>query len=139
MRILVDPNLVLDVLFDRHPHADSAAALWAAVEAHEAEGLVPAHSVTTLHYLAARSGGRAFADECVNAVLSVFSVAPVDQAVLRQALAMGWSDFEDAVCVAAAQAAGCHAVATRDAAGFKRGALPILTASEAFVALRSSP
>lgn len=138
MRILLDLNLVLDVLLDREPHAEAAAALWASVETGEAEGLLAAHCVTTLHYLATRSRGRPFADECLAGVLGVFAVAPVDEAVLRRALAMRWPDFEDAVCAAAGEAAGCHAIATRDISGFRRSALPVMTAAEALTALRSS-
>lgn len=138
MRILVDLDLVLDVLLDREPHVEAGAALWAAVETGEAEGLLAAHCVTTLHYLATRSGGRAFADECVAGVLGVFRVAPVDEAVVRRALAMAWPDFGDAVCTAAGEAAACHALATRDPAGFKRSALPVMTAVETLAALRSS-
>jgi predicted nucleic acid-binding protein len=138
MRILVDLNLVLDVLLDRQPDAEAAAALWASVETGEVEGLLAAHCVTTLHHLAARSRGRAFADECLAGVLGVFGVAPVDDPVVRRALAMGWPDFEDAVCAAAGEAAGCHALATRDPGGFKRSPLPVMTAMEALTAVRSS-
>ena len=137
MRVLIDLNLVLDVLLDRQPHADAGAALWASVEAGEADGVIAAHCVTALHYLASRSGGRAFADECVAGVLTVFGVAPVDDAVLQQALGMGWPDFEDAVCASAGLAAGCHALATRDPAGFKRAPLPVMTAAEVVTAIRS--
>lgn len=138
MRVLVDLNLVLDVLLDREPHAEAAAALWASFETGEAEGLLAAHSVTTLHYLAARSRGRAFADERLSDVLAVFGVAPVDDAVVRRAMAMAWSDFEDAVCSAAGEAAKCHLLATRDANGFKRSTLPVMTATEALTVVRSS-
>lgn len=51
-RVLIDLDVVLDVLLDRAPHAEASAALWAAVEAGEADGLLAAHCVTTLHYLA---------------------------------------------------------------------------------------
>ncbi len=136
MRVLVDLNLILDVLLDREPHVEDSAALWAAIENDEAEGLVPAHCVTTLHSLASRSGGRAFANECVAGVLSVFGVAPVDSAVLEMAVAMQWADFEDAVCAAAGQGVGCHLLATRDLVGFKRAGMPVMTAAEALRTLR---
>lgn len=113
-RLLVDLNVILDVLLDRAPHADAAAALWATIEAGEAEGFIAAHSVTTLHYLARRAGGGAFADRCVGDLLSVFSVALVDEAVVRSALLLAWPDFEDAVSAAAAQAATCSVIVTRD-------------------------
>ena len=138
-RVLVDLNVILDVLLDRAPHVEASAALWAALETGEGEGLLAAHCVTTLHYLASRSGGRAFGDRCVADVLSVFAVAPVDSAVLAEALAMGWADFADAVCAASAKSAGCHLIATRDPQGFKRAALPALAPREALVVVRSRP
>jgi predicted nucleic acid-binding protein len=136
-RVLVDLNVLLDVLLDRAPHAEASAALWAAIESGEAEGLLAAHCVTTLHYLATRSGGREFGDRCVADVLSVFSGAPLDAAVLSEALDKGWADFEDAVCASSATASGCHLIATRDPAGFKKSACPALAPREALVAIRS--
>ncbi len=134
---MVDLNLVLDVLLDRAPHAEAASALWAFVESRQAEGRLAAHSVTTLHYLVTRARDRVFADRCLRDVLSVMSVAAVDQAVVREALALSWSDFEDAVCVRAAVARGCHLVATRDPRGFRGAPLPVLDALGALAVLRA--
>ena len=58
-RVLLDVNVVLDVLLDRKPFADTSSEVWATVERGEAEGLLAAHAVTTLHYLNAKAvGGR---------------------------------------------------------------------------------
>jgi hypothetical protein len=65
------------------------------------------------------------------ALLTVFEPATVDAAVLREAVAMGWADFEDAVTAAAARAAACDAVVTRDTAGFALAAMPVLAPAEA--------
>jgi predicted nucleic acid-binding protein len=117
-RILVDVNVLLDAILERAPHADAAARVWAAVEAGRATGLVPGHGVTTLFYLLSRSRGPASARRAVAHLLTVFGVAPVNQATLQRALTLGWSDFEDAVCAAAAEAAGCDLIVTRDPTGF---------------------
>lgn len=135
--ILVDLNVVLDVLLDRVPHAAPAAELWAAIESGEVDGLLAAHNVTTLHYLAQRARSRAFAEQCLRDVLSVFGVARVDRAVLEDANDLGWADYEDAVCAEAAVAAGCVLIATRDLAGFKRARLPALEPVAALAALRA--
>ena len=82
-RVLLDVNVVLDVLLDRKPFADSSSAVWAAIERGDAEGLISAHAVTTLHYLNAKAVGVRMATETTDALLSVFDVAPVDEAVLR--------------------------------------------------------
>lgn len=134
-RVLVDLNVILDVLLDRAPHAEAASALWAAVETGEIEGRIAAHGVTTLHYLATRAGGRESGERCVRDVLSVFDVAAVDALVLNEAVALGWTDFEDAVCAAAAGAAGCQAIVTRDPRGFKGSTVPALTPRAALAAI----
>lgn len=130
-RLLFDLNVVLDVLFDRRPHVEAAAGLWAAIERGEAEGMIAAHGVTTLHYLVARAASPVFARRCVADVLTVFAVAPVDAKVLSDALALEFTDFEDAVCAAAASANQCQAIVTRDRRGFKKARLPALTPAEA--------
>jgi predicted nucleic acid-binding protein len=121
----------LDVLLDRKPFADAASEVWAAVERGEADGLISAHAVTTLHYLNARAAGARMATETTEALLSVFDVAPVDEQVLRAAVALEWNDFEDAVTAAGARRAKCDAVITRNPRDFKGAAVRVLTPGEA--------
>ena len=139
MLLLVDLNLVLDVLLQREPHVEASAALWREIELGHARGLLAAHCVTTLHYLAGRTRDRVFADRCVAEVLSVFGVAPVTDGVLQHAVSLGWSDFEDAVCTAAAAASGCQAIVTRDRRGFRDAPVSVMTPAEALGAIRTAP
>lgn len=130
-RILLDVNLILDVLLDRRPHAETASLVWEAVETGRAEGFLSAHAVTTIHYLNARAAKAATARDTTTALLSVFSVASVDEAVLGEAAALGWDDFEDAVTAAAARAARCDALVTRNRADFRRSPVRVLTPEQA--------
>lgn len=116
--LLLDLNVVLDVVLERQPGVEPASALWAAIENGRGRGLIPAHGVTTIFYLLERARDAAFARSGVERLLSVFDVAAIDGAVLRRALVLGWPDFEDAVCAAAAEATGCEAIVTRDPDGF---------------------
>jgi len=125
-RLLIDLNVVLDVLLERKPHADAAEAVWAGIEQGLAEGLLPAHALTTIHYLAGRSRGGAFARRAVEALLGVFRVAPVDDKVLREALALPLRDFEDAVSAACAVSAECDAIVTRDPRGFRGSTVAVI-------------
>jgi predicted nucleic acid-binding protein len=133
MRALIDLNVVLDVLLDRSPWADDAAVLWARIEQGTATGLLSAHAITTLFYIAQRARDREFASRCLRDVLTVFEVAPVDHAVIDAALGIGLPDCEDAVTAAAAVAAGCELVVSRDPGGFRGGPLPVLDARSAVV------
>lgn len=138
-RLLFDLNVLLDALLERRPHAAAAARLWGAAESGRVAAFVPAHGVTTLFYLLARQKGAAFARRAVGGVVGIFSVAAVDQAAIQRALALDWVDFEDAVCAAAAEAAGCDAIVTDDPKGFPDSALPVLSPEAAVALLEESP
>lgn len=130
-RLLLDVNVVLDVLLDRKPFADDSAAVWSAIEQGEADGMLAAHAVTTLHYLNAKAVGTRMATKTTEGLLSVFEVAAVDDSVLRSAIALEWKDFEDAVTVSAAKRAKCDAVVTRNPRDFKGSPTKVLTPAEA--------
>lgn len=119
-RLLVDLNVVLDVLLERPPYVAAASALWAAREHGRCELVLPAHGITTLFYFATRQRDAAFARSVVSDLAAVFEIAAVDEAVIRRALALEMSDFEDAVAAAAAERAGCEALVTRNLADFAR-------------------
>lgn len=134
-RLLLDVNVLLDVLLDRDPWSESAAALWAAVESGTARGFIPAHGVTTIHSLMRKARGAAFADRGVSELLSVFGVARVDASVLKAALSLRFAHFEDAVCAAAGGAARCDLLVTRDPAGFRGSPVEVASPGEALVRL----
>ena len=100
MRLLVDVNVCLDVLLDRAPFSEASSRIWCLVEEGQLEGLVPAHGVTTIHYLVAGTRDRATARRFVGDLLRVFKVAAVDETVIQRALGLRMRDFEDAVCAA---------------------------------------
>lgn len=125
-RLLVDLNVVLDVLLEREPHVARSVAVWTAVEEGRAEGLVTAHGFTTIFYLLAKRGGRDEVRRVIADLLSVFGVAAEDEAVVRRAAGLGMTDFEDAVGAAAAEAAGCDAIVTRDETGFAASPVPTI-------------
>lgn len=126
-RILFDTNVVLDVLLDRKPHVDASAAAWAAIETGVSEGMLAAHAVTTIHYLIRKEMGNTKAARTISAILRVFGVAAVDGSVIREALQLPISDFEDAVTAAAARLAGCGFIVTRDPKGFRGSPVSALT------------
>lgn len=126
-RVLLDTNVVLDVLLNRPPHAEASAAVWSAIETGNAEGMLAAHAVTTVHYLVQKKKGNAGAKKALSAMLRVFQVAAIDGTVIQEALQLPSSDFEDAVTAAAARLAGCDFIVTRDPKGFRESPVRALT------------
>jgi predicted nucleic acid-binding protein len=134
-RVLIDVNVALDVLLDRRPHAEGSAAVWGVIETGSCEGLLAAHAVTTIHYLVRKELGAAKAKGILSAMLRVFGVATVDGRVIQDALALPFFDFEDSVTAAAALAAGCDYIVTRDPKGFRDSPIRCLTPEAAVVLL----
>ena len=134
--LLLDLNVILDVILDRRPGVDAAAALWAAIEGGEGRGMIPAHGITTIFHLIEKARGGTFARKGVERLISVFGVAPVNEDVVRRALMLAWPDFEDAVCAAAAEASGCQTIVTRDPTGYPDAPLPVVDPAAALIWLK---
>ncbi|MEM1043789.1 MAG: PIN domain-containing protein [Bacteroidota bacterium] len=134
--MLLDTNVVLDVLLKRQPHAADAAWLFGQVERGHLDGLLGATTLTTIHYVARKTLGDAETRGHVGTLLRLFEVAPVTRAVLEDALALPFGDFEDAVLHEAARHAGAEGVVTRNVADFTRASLSVYTPSELRAALQ---
>lgn len=126
MKALIDVNVVLDVLLDREPHAAASAAVWAAIEVGVAKGVLAAHAITTIHYLVRKERGNAKAKDTIAAILRVFGVAAVDETAIRNALALPFGDFEDAVTAATAQTVGCDLIVSRNPRDFRGSPVRVL-------------
>jgi predicted nucleic acid-binding protein len=117
-RVLLDANVVLDVALRRPAHLEASAAVWARVEQGGVVGLLSAHSLTTIYYMVAKDVGRTRSQQLVGDLVRIFKTAAVDGNVISRALSLGFPDFEDAVTAAAAEAARCELIVTRDPRGF---------------------
>jgi len=127
VKALFDTNVVLDVLLDRQPFVADSARLMSRVERSELCGILCATTVTTIHYLMQKALGNRSALKHIRLLLSLFEVAPVNRAVIENALDLGFSDFEDAVLVEAARHAGADYVITRNIADFRSSSVPAYT------------
>jgi predicted nucleic acid-binding protein len=126
-KILVDVDVVLDVLAIREPFFAPAANLWAEIEKKNMVAYLAAHSVTTIFYLIRKAGGRDFARQCIEDLLSVFEIAPVGKTTLALALRSDIKDFEDAVQSAVAREVNADHIVTRNTKHYKTSGIPAIT------------
>ena len=134
IRVLVDLNVIIDVMQNRQPFYEDSAGVLDSVARGEVVGWLAAHSVTTLFYVISRTRNRETAVQAVNGLLESFTVANVDDTVIREALSLGWKDFEDAVQMASAGAEGVDYLITRNTKDFQSGPVPVIQPA-AFLAL----
>jgi predicted nucleic acid-binding protein len=137
VKVLIDTNIVLDHLLEREPHVDAAEQLLSLVDLGKLEGLLCATTVTTIHYLASKVVGGRMAMDYLRKLLAIFEIAGVGQEVLRRALDLDFSDFEDAVLHEAARSAGAAAIVTRNGKDFAHSELPVFSPVEFLAAMRA--
>lgn len=132
MRILFDTNVILDLLLSREPFRDVAVQLVKEVELGRVDGVVSAHTITTIDDLTARHYDRDTAKNAIQHLLSLFQVAEVNRDILQMALTLPFSDFEDSVLYQAGIHVGVEGIVTRNGRDFSGGDLPIYTPQELF-------
>jgi predicted nucleic acid-binding protein len=138
MRLFLDINVVLDVLADREPCVEHSAAVLTSLDGTEIEGLIAAHSVTTLYYLTSRHLGHKRAVTALIELPEHLSVTPLDEDILLRALSLGWDDVEDAVQGISAQRAEADFIVTRNPADFEAASVPVVTPKQLLATLASA-
>lgn len=130
MRVLVDTNVLLDLLLEREAFVEEATTLMEMIELGQVVGYLSATTITNIFYIVRKSRGENAAKQAVSRILAGLQICPVDRSILEQAVSLNFKDFEDAVQVACAIFQGLEAIVTRDAQGFTRASLPILSVNE---------
>lgn len=136
MNILFDTNIILDALLEREPFGKDAVILFDAVEQSLINGYICADSVTTIFYLIEKTKTGAFARQKIKLLLELFEVAPINRAVLEDALGLGFSDYEDAVVYQSAIGINADGIVTRNVNDYKKSGIAVYSPSELIVALK---
>ena len=135
VRVLVDTNVVLDVLLARQPFLGASAEVFGLVEHSRIDGFLCATTITTIDYLLTQAMSRPTARQALRKLLELFDIAPVNRAVLEEALKSKLADFEDAVLDQAGRLAGAEVVVTRNQQDFRHAALKVLGPDELLASL----
>jgi predicted nucleic acid-binding protein len=130
IRVLIDTNIILDVLFDRQPFVEDAVKLWQFVEAKRVIGYLTATTLTNIFYISRKQLGLERARNVIADLIVVFEVWPVGKEVLSAALSLPFADYEDAVQEAVAQQASVDAIITRNLADYTHSTFRVMTAGD---------
>lgn len=117
--ILIDLNVILDLLLDRKGSYASKAVL--ELSENEDNNLyISAHIVTTFAYLLEEAKVPVSQiRHNINWLLNTFTVIPIDNTLLKNALKSRITDYEDAVIEQAALICGATTIITRNVKDFK--------------------
>lgn len=130
MKIFLDANIVLDVMGKRKPFYQASAAILSLAEKGRVNAVMAAHSITTIYYLMEKHFGKIRANASLLDLFNLISVEAVDEDLLKEALALHWNDYEDAVQAVAAIRSKCTHFITRNIKDFKNLTLKVVTPEE---------
>jgi predicted nucleic acid-binding protein len=128
VNVFVDSNVILDVLLHREPFYKDSRAVYDLVELHEINGCISSSGITDIFYIAHRElkdTGKVYA--LLDTLAADFTIAPVLESTIKDALALRWKDFEDAVQFTAARESGAVYIITRNMTGYATAAIPCMT------------
>ena len=130
MRVLLDSDVVLDFLLEREPFFEVAGELFELIAQGACGGYISAVTPVNVFYLMRKAKGADKARRAIGDLLIVFQVCPITHTVLEAALALSFTDYEDAVQHASAAAVGLDAIVTRNLGDYKNAALPVYSPAD---------
>ncbi len=130
MRVLLDTDVLLDFFLERDLFVENATAILAASQRGDFDGYISASTPINVFYHARKFKGIAVARQVLTVLLASLPVCLIDGAVAQAALALPFSDYEDAVQHASATANGMNAIVTRNLADYRRATLPVFSPTD---------
>ncbi|MBI2433111.1 MAG: PIN domain-containing protein [Candidatus Hydrogenedentes bacterium] len=130
MKVMVDLNVLVDVFQRREPFYSHSALVLRKIERGTWSGFIPAHAVTTVHYLISRVRTSAEANAAIDKLLMLVNVVPETKETFLHARVLGFRDFEDSVVSISASEMNCDYIVTRNTADFRDSVVPALEPSQ---------
>jgi predicted nucleic acid-binding protein len=128
--LLLDTDVLLDVVLDRHPHVEHSAALLDHLTKQPGSSFIAWHTLANVFYLTRKGSTGMSAIDFFRALLEFVRVAPTTTNDALRSIDLGLSDMEDALQVAAAQACGAQYIITRNTRHYRRSPIPAITPGE---------
>lgn len=130
MKVMLDLNVLLDHIQKREPHYQFSSIVISEVLKNRVEGVIPAHSLTTLHYLISKYANTKQANEETDWLLEKFEIVAGDKSLFKRARNLQIDDFEDAVVASLAKAFNCDNIISRNVQDFENSPIPVITPEE---------
>jgi len=127
MTVLIDTNVILDVLLQRHEFLQASSGVILLSERSIVEGYVTASAVTDIFYITNNTyKDKRKTTRLIKDVLKTVNVAAVSGEEIHRALELDWDDFEDAVQYTTGEHIQADYIITRDPSGYGDSSIPVI-------------
>lgn len=129
-KVFIDADVIIDLLAKRDPFYRFSAELFTLIDTGTVKGFISPVIVTNLHYILSRLQDKKHAVINLQKLTALVSVLPVNEKIIKLALASEFKDFEDAVQYYTAVENNLKYLITRNKKDYRPADITILSAEE---------
>ena len=137
MKLLIDSNVVLDVLQNRHPNYETSYKVLVMCYDKKLLGYISTLTFANIVYIMRKELNSDKIVELLEYLKPIFDFVDFKKSDIEQAAKMKWKDFEDAIQYLAAKQIKAQYIVTRNLKDFALSEVPAITPDELLVILNS--
>ena len=118
MKVLIDTNVILDVLYKREGFYEDSLKIWKLCETRKIDGYISALSIPNIVYILRRELDPEKTLEVINNINLVFKIYDFKSEIIMQAAEKKKKDYEDALQMVTAQKLKASFIVTRNIKDF---------------------
>ena len=118
MKVLIDTNVILDVLYKREGFYENSLKIWKLCEIRKLDGYISALSIPNIVYILRRELDPEKTLEVINNINLVFKIYDLKSDIIMQAAEKKTKDYEDALQMVTAQKLKASFIVTRNIKDF---------------------
>lgn len=130
MRVLIDTNIILDVLCNRHEFVDVASKIFKLCELNKIEGYISAVSIPNIVYIMRKELTAEKIKNILDQLFLIFKIADLKSDDLKKAANLMFDDYEDALQSVCAGRIKANFIITRNIKDFANSRITAIKPTE---------
>jgi predicted nucleic acid-binding protein len=129
--LFIDTDVIVDFLIDRKPYSREAAIIFTLIEQKKLKGYVSSLTFSNLYYVLRKVEPHNKVISKLDSMSKILTILKVDQKTIKDAIASGFSDFEDSIQYnCAIDYKKIDVLITRNTKDYKNSEIPVMTPAD---------
>jgi len=129
--LFIDTDVIIDFLIDRKPQSREAAIIFTLIEQKKLKGYVSSLTFSNLYYVLKKFESHNKIISKLDSISKMLTILKVDQQTIKDAIASGFSDFEDSIQYnCALDYKKIDVLITRNTKDYKNSEIPVMTPAD---------
>jgi predicted nucleic acid-binding protein len=126
--LFIDTDVIIDFLVDRKPYSREAAIIFTLIEQKKLKGYSSSLTFSNLYYILRKIESHNKVISKLDSLSKIISILKVEEQTIKNALASGFSDFEDSIqYFSAFESKKIDVIITRNIKDYKKSDIPLMT------------